>query len=684
MKKQKRLIFIILLLLAMALISACSKKTFNVIFDSNGGSSVESIETDGKSAFKLPVPTRTGYQFEAWYYDNNTFRKEFTAGSLIASDISSDITVYAKWTEVLVSTEGLEFELLDNGDYAVTGYDGSSERVVVADNKGVAVTAIKVQAFMDNPTIKDVVISKSVTEIGAAAFKGCASLESITLPFVGGSRQKNMSQDGVFGHIFGSTDTYDIFEGTTQQYFGAESSSYYYIPRKLTEIKITDATFIPYGAFYGCKYLKNIDLNDGITHIYTQAFENCSALKGVYLSSEISTVGSSAFGGSVSLKIYCAADSKPSGWATNWNKENAPTHWGVQKSVFGQNSQYQYIIENNTISITGYISDDLENSMPATLENLPVTKIKTYAFSGSNISTITIPDSVTNIAASSFIDANLINTLDLPYLGETSLSAEKSFIGFLFGSFNSLTNKDMTPSKLRKVTLRGGMLAENAFSGCDRLTEIVLPKQLTAIGESLFQGCANLKKVNAPNSVTAISKNAFAGCGDLESFDMPNSLMEIGENAFFGCKTLPSVDIPSGVKKIPETAFQGCAKLAQVELPDSLTEIGASAFEGCSSLTQLSLPAELKTIGVAAFKDCAALVSMSIPKKVYLLDTNAFENCTAMTDIYIPIRVTTIGEHTFKGCSALTIHAETPTRPSGWRDQWNIDNRNVVWNSPMS
>lgn len=683
MKKLNRFVFIILLIAAMALIFACSKQTFKVSFDSNGGSAVASIETDGKSAFKLPEPTKQGYRFEAWYYDNNTFRNVFTVGSLIASGIKSDITVYAKWTEILVSTEGLQYKLLDGGGYAVTGYSGSSQRVVVADNKGVAVTAIEEEAFINNTSIKSVIISNSVTDIGTGAFKGCSNIESITLPFVGASRQKNMEEDGVFGHIFGSTDTYDILQGTTQQFFGSDYSSYYYIPRKLTDIRITDADFVPYGAFYGCKYVRNIELNDEITHIYSQAFNNCSALKGVYLSSSIETVGHAAFGGSAALKIYCAAESKPEDWTNGWNKDNAPTHWGVQKSAFGQNDDYQYIIENNTISITGYISDTLENIMPSTLENKPVTKIKSFAFSGSNISKITVADSVTHIEVSAFRNANLINTLNLPFLGETALSAEKSFIGFLFGSHDSSTNKDTTASSLRKVTLRGGALADRAFAGCEKLTEISLPRQLAIIGESIFQGCAKLTKVDAPNGVTTISKNAFAGCGELDDFDMPNSLTAIGENAFQGCASLTSVDIPSGVKRLAENIFKGCENLSEVGLSAALTEIGAYAFEGCASLEQLSLPAELKTVGVAAFKDCAALEMVVIPKKVYLIDTNAFENCAAMAAIYIPKSVATIGEHTFRGCSSLTIYAETAMRPAGWRDQWNIDNRTVVWNYAM-
>lgn len=679
---MKKINWLILILLALTIaLAACGKKNFKVIFDSNGGSAVAAIETDGKTRFQLPTPTKDGYEFEGWYYDNESFREQFTVGSLIASDNTSDIKVYAKWKEILVSTQGLEFELLDDGSYAVTGYSGTSERVVVAGHNQAPVTVISEEAFLNNTLIKSVVVSDAVKNIGVAAFKGCTEITSISLPFVGSSRESKLSQDAVLGHIFGSTETYDIFEGTTQQHFNSSESLYYYIPRNLIEIKITDAEIIPYGAFYGCKYIKNIELNDGISAIYPKAFENCSVLKGIYLSSTIAEIGSLAFSGSVGLKIYTDAESKPEDWASNWNKGNSPVYWGVKKNSFGQNGIYQYLIENNAVSITNYVSDELNNVMPSVIENKPVTKIKSYAFTGSNIFELSVPDSVTNIEISSFIDANLLNTLDLPFLGDTAYSAEKSFLGHLFGAIDTSTNKEMTATSLRKVVLRGGMLAEKAFSGCDRLTEIKLPLQITTIEESSFHGCQRLTKVDAPSTVTKILKNAFAGCAALNDFKMPKNLVSIGESAFHGCAALEEITIPSGVKTLPNDVFLGCSSLEKAVLPAAMTEIGASAFKDCAKLTDLTLPDELKTIGPQAFNGCATLPSVIIPPKTQLIDATAFENCAAMRVIYIPKSVITIGVHAFRGCSSLTIYAKAATRPNGWLEQWNVDNRTVYWNA---
>ncbi|MDD4316816.1 MAG: leucine-rich repeat domain-containing protein, partial [Clostridia bacterium] len=622
--------------------------------------------------------------FEDWYYDNVTFRDVFTAGSLVASPITSDITVYAKWNEILSATDGLEYALKEDDTYEVTGYGGTSVNVVVAETyNNIPVTSIKENAFLDNTAIKSVVISNAATEIGAAALKGCTALESLTLPFVGSSRQKNMASDGVLGHIFGNTDTYIVLEKTTEQFFDMAESLYYYIPQSLNEIKITDAEFIPYGAFYGCKYVKEIEFNDSVTHIYAKAFADCNALNGVYIPSGVATIEKAAFSNSLSLKLYCASGAKPTDWNAEWKIGNTPVHWGVPKNALGKNDDYQYLIENNAVSITGYISDEIENVMPSAIENKPVAKIKAYAFSGTNIYKITVPDSVIYIARFAFFEATLLNTLDLPFLGETATAADKAFIGHLFGSLDSSINKDTVPTKLRKVLLRGGGLSAAAFENCDKLSHISLPSQLTYIGDAAFRGCADLKDVDAPDSVTDIAANAFAGCSSLQSFDMPRNLSAIGENAFNGCASLDEISLPTGVKILSEGVFKNCIALINVTLPQGITKIEKSAFEGCSSLTVLTLPDDLTIIGVAAFRGCSGLTGISVPDKVFLIDANAFENCSAMTEIFLPDSIITIGAHTFRGCSILNIYSEYASKPAGWLDQWNIDDRPVQWNYTM-
>ncbi len=100
MLKRVRVLSIVLSLIAVLFLTACNNNSVNFIinFDSNGGSTVESINYDGVSTITMPDnPTKEGFVFDGWYWDNGTFEIPFTANSLLDTPIESDLTVYAKW-----------------------------------------------------------------------------------------------------------------------------------------------------------------------------------------------------------------------------------------------------------------------------------------------------------------------------------------------------------------------------------------------------------------------------------------------------------------------------------------------------------------------------------------------------------------------------------------------------------
>lgn len=101
MYKKMRLFSLVLGLISVLLLSACTNSVeFTINFDSNGGSEVSSIKTDGTSSITLPNdPIKDGYSFAGWYWDNGTFRDLFTVNSLLERGISGNLTVYAKWNE---------------------------------------------------------------------------------------------------------------------------------------------------------------------------------------------------------------------------------------------------------------------------------------------------------------------------------------------------------------------------------------------------------------------------------------------------------------------------------------------------------------------------------------------------------------------------------------------------------
>lgn len=68
---------------------------FTITFHSNGGSEVAPVTGQAWSAVSVPRPTRDGYTFAGWYYDNDTFEKPWSETAIPASNLD----LYAKWTK---------------------------------------------------------------------------------------------------------------------------------------------------------------------------------------------------------------------------------------------------------------------------------------------------------------------------------------------------------------------------------------------------------------------------------------------------------------------------------------------------------------------------------------------------------------------------------------------------------
>ena len=96
----KKIIGLGIFLLATILTSCTTSVAFTINFDTNGGTDVADIVTDGDSIITISDdPVKEGFFFGGWYWDNNTFSQPFTANSLLDSPLSSNMTVYAKWNE---------------------------------------------------------------------------------------------------------------------------------------------------------------------------------------------------------------------------------------------------------------------------------------------------------------------------------------------------------------------------------------------------------------------------------------------------------------------------------------------------------------------------------------------------------------------------------------------------------
>ena len=115
-------------------------------------------------------------------------------------------------------------------------------------------------------------------------------------------------------------------------------------------------------------------------------------------------------------------------------------------------------------------------------------------------------------------------------------------------------------SDLKSVTIPNSVtsIRDYAFGYCFGLTSVTIPNSLTSIGEGAFIDGKSLTSIAIPNSVTSIGAWAFSNCSGLTSITIPNSLTSIESHTFEGCSGLTSVTIPNSVTNIGNYAFYDC------------------------------------------------------------------------------------------------------------------------------
>ena len=476
---------------------------------------------------------------------------------------------------------------------------------------------------------------------------------------------------------------------------------------------------IPVGAFARCKNLVNVVISKNITSIGDFAFAHCYNLKSILIPDSVTSIGYGAFVGCTSLKSVTIGNGVTS------IGEFAFSGCTELTSIIVSDGNTVYKSVNNCI----LTKDGKTLILGSNTGVIPsgVTSIGNSAFGGcTGLTNITIPDSVTSIGSNAFSNCTDLTSVaigngvtsigDFAFRGCTELTSIIVSDGnTVYKSVNNcLLTKDgktlILGFKTSVIPNSVTSIDRGAFSGCAGLTSVIIPNNVKSIDSNAFSDCTDLTSVTIGNGVTSISGSAFYGCTGLTSIIVsdgntvyksvnnclltkdgktlilgcktsviPNSVISIGNSAFGGCTDLTSVTIPDSVTSIGNWAFYNCTGLTSITIPDSVTSIGWGAFFGCTGLTSIIIPNNVKSIGSNAFSYCTGLTNIVIPDSVTSIGNLAFVGCTGLTSVTIPDSVTSIGENAFQDCSKLTIYCEAESKPAGWSESWNPDNRPVVW-----
>ena len=266
---------------------------------------------------------------------------------------------------------------------------------------------------------------------------------------------------------------------------------------------------------------------------------------------------------------------------TNWDWD---TETGATFTVTVAAATNTFSFDLTTGTITEYNGTDTVVVIPSKINGVTVTTIGTDAFLGLNITSVTIPASVTEIGSNAF--AGCTNLTSVHYAGDWSnLTIQSGNPAVQDAANEQLFDFEFTPDNTAVIVIR--------YKGT--AADVTIPsrykgKPVTMIDHAAFHDNSAVTSVTIPDSVTSISDDAFGFCSQLTNISIPNSVTFIGFSAFNSCTSLKSITLPSSLSTIQSYAFYNCGNLKTIRIPVSVTSIGNCAFDVCPSLMTVTYP----------------------------------------------------------------------------------------------
>lgn len=259
--------------------------------------------------------------------------------------------------------------------------------------------------------------------------------------------------------------------------------------------------------------ITEVYVEDGVTYIGTEAFMNCSNLKKAVVGNTVKTIQRDAFAGTPSLTDLTLGNSLEmigeevfwgSGLTTLVLPPSVTKLYGTSLTGLWNLQAFEMTGKGVYSTSDGVLYKDNGKTL--------------YAFPGGREGEYRIPGNVTSIGESAFSYTNLTKV--------TIPNTVKKMGSDIF----------IRAEKLTTLIFEKGIkeIPDSCCFGAAALTKVVIPEGVTRIGDSAFWGCTALKEVTIPSTVTKIG----------ESFESTTKLKFAGG----GFQTIEDGTYVSGVK----------------------------------------------------------------------------------------------------------------------------------------
>lgn len=302
----------------------------------DGATETPSITQTANTVFRMPdYPVRSGYVFDGWYTDRE-YTKIFSWKD--TKTVWDDTVLYAKWIENDYSEYADYFEYSEpvTDNYGYSYYKARLKRdsdypVDIAVPAGYAGLPVKgffqtntvpTKGAFEETAVENVTIPKAFLSLDTKAFKNCANLKSVTFD---GNLIAEIWTDTFRGCT--SLQSITVPDGVTRigqnAFQGCTSLTSVALPSTLTIINV--------GAFDDCTALVSIPIPDSVIELRS-CFGNCTALTTVTFTekSKLSFIANDTFDGCSSLTEITL----PYAFKDNSSVKETFKNWGVTVNFY--------------------------------------------------------------------------------------------------------------------------------------------------------------------------------------------------------------------------------------------------------------------------------------------------------------------------------------------------------------
>ena len=393
-------------------------------------------------------------------------------------------------------------------------------------------------------------------------------------------------------------------------------------------------TSIGANAFDSCFhfYRSNIVIPDSVISIGNECFRDCASLESIVLPSGITTIPSYMFYECNALKSITIPDTVTS----------------IGSSAFRKCTSLTSVTIPENVKDIGYSAfkgcESLENlTIPDNVET-----IESGAFEGcTSLRTVNLGKGVNNIEDAIIKDCD---SLEAIYVSEANPSYSSDENGVLFNKDKTKLIRYPENNSKTSYTVPDGVktIGSKAFYDCGNLESIILPESVVTISTDVFYHCVALESITIPKNVTSIATDTFSHCESLTGIyvDESNTAYSSDEYGVLFDKNKTQLirypegrisetyEIPKTVTSLATRSFRLCHGPEKLTIPDHVTSLGNSVFNYNYGLKYVVIGNGIKSINYEDFNYCWALETMVLPSSVTFIDRFAVIYCDKLTDVY--------------------------------------------------